>query len=442
MNRIGIVILGYPLGVSSSIICTAKTLAEEGFSVDILIDAKTFRQAPIEFPELNINVVKVGMQRAHSRHRTLIADAKSHLRHRKVFELLKRLKKVAMQIQYFVFRFLRPNYGVKDFVGTYCAHLSQYLEILGQRISQEDYVALIGIEAMGLLLSCYAIESAGAQGVHLIYYNLELMQHDSSMGPRGHLLKDVEITCSRRCDFTVLPDENRGKIFAKANGIEEAKIKYLPISTFGNPIARKSRYFTDLFNIPDDKKIILYAGNIIPWAMCREIVESVDKWPSDCVLVMHTWRKDIASDDYYRELVNIADPDRVYFSTEPVAYERLPEALSSADVGLLFYKAIDANFTEIGSSSNKLAQYVRVGLPVISNDLPSIREVFDKHGNGICVEHPDQIGDALEAIFGDYDRFRQGAFNSYRSHYSFSEAFRPILSELKEMSESDTQDSY
>jgi len=261
------------------------------------------------------------------------------------------------------------------------------------------------------------------------------------MDLKNHLLKDAEIICSRRCNFTVIPDENRGKVFAKANGIEEAKIKYLPISTSGDAIVRKSRYFRDLFNIPNDKKIVLYAGNIIEWAMCREIVESVDKWCSDFVLVLHTWRTDIASSRYYQELVSIAIPNRVYFSTEPVAYEKLPEVLSSADVGLLFYKAIDENFTEIGSSSNKLAQYVQVGLPVIASDFPSIRRIFDKYGNGICVEHPHHIGDALEAIFEDYDKFRQGAFNSYMSHYNFSEAFKPILSELKDMSATKTQDN-
>lgn len=436
MNKICIVILKYWLGFSASIIQTAKTLAREGFSVDILIDAESFYGAQIDFPESNINVIKSSS--AHSP----IVDLKSRLRrYGKIFKVLRKLhilwiklKRAIAQIQYPVFRSLKTNYGVHDFISTYGADWSEYLEILVQRIAQEDYSALIGIEPMGLVASCYAIDLTGKKGIHLIYYNMELLQHNRSMGLKEHLLKDAEIICSRRCDFTVIPDENRGKVFAKANGIEKAKIKYLTISTSGDAIVRKSRYFRDLFNIADDKKIVLYAGNIIEWAMCREIVESVDKWRSDFVLVLHTWRTDIENTDYYQKLVSIADPNRIYFSTEPVPYEKLPEVLSSADVGLLLYKAIDENFTEIGSSSNKLAQYVQVGLPVIASDFPSIRRIFDKYGNGICVEHPYHIGDALEVIFEDYDRFRQGAFNSYRNHYNFSEAFKPILSELKLMS--------
>ena len=450
MNKIGIVMLKYWLGVSTSIIQTAKTLAREGFSVDILIDAESFYKCPMDFPESNINVIKIGMQRDCSSAHSLIVDLKSHLRrHRKIFRVLRKLhvlwiklKRAIAQIQYPIFRSFKSNYGVHDFISSYSANWSEYLEALAQRVAQEDYLALIGVEAQGLVASYYAIDSAGAQGTRLIYHNLELLQHNRSMWLRQHLLKDCEIICSRGCDFIVIPGESRGKIFARANGIEEGKIRYLPVSTAGEPMLTKSRYFRDLFNIPDDKKVVLYAGNIIEWAMCREIVESVDRWPSDFALVMHTWKRDIASYEYYQELVKIADSNRVYFSTQPVPYERLPEVLSSADVGLLFYRPIDANFIEIGSSSNKLAQYVRAGLPVISNDLPSIRRIFDTYGSGVCVGHPDQIGDALGIIFDDYDRFRQGAFNSYKSHYNFSEAFRPILSELKEMSASKTQDSH
>jgi len=449
MNKIGIVLLGYWLGISTSVIQTVKTLAEEGFSVDIFIDADFFSDAPIDFSMSNINIVVIDLVPHHSPVSDLRSFLKSRLQRGRTLELLRmlnrlsiKLKRAVAPIQYWLLRSFKADYGLHDFISTYGADWSPYLEVLTSRVAQRHYLALIGVEPMGLLASCYAIDSAGAQEVHLIYYNLELWQHNRSMTVRRHLLKDCEIICSHRCDFTVIPDESRGKVFASANGIEEAKIRYLPISTAGDPILAKGRYFRDLFNIPDDKKIVLYAGNIREWAMCHEIVESVDRWPSDFVLVMHTWRKDIKSYQYYQEIVRIADSNRVYFSIQPVPYERLPEVLSSADVGLLFYRPIDANFIEIGSSSNKLAQYVQAGLPVISNDLPSIRRIFDTYGSGVCVEHPDQIGDALGIIFDDYDRFRQGAFNSYRSHYNFSEAFGPILSELKEMSASKTQGSH
>lgn len=451
-DKIGIVMLGYWLGVSSSIIHTAKSLAEEGFYVEIFVDADKFHNTPIDFSESNINVVVVNLERGQDLHHFPIINLKaflrSRLRHGMTFELLRklnrlliRLRKMVAQIQYLLLRSIKKDYGVHDFISAYGADWSQYLEILTQKVAQEDYLALIGVETEGLLASYYALDIAGAQRTHLIYYNLELLQHNRYMKLKKHFLKDCEIICSRKCDLVIIPDENRGKIFARVNGVEEAKIRYLPVSTSGDPILTKSRYFRDLFGIPDDKKIVLYAGNIIEWAMCHEIVESVDRWCSDFILVMHTWRRDIKSSSYYQELVDIADCSRVYFSTQPVPYERLPAVLSSADVGLLFYKPIDANFMETGSSSNKLAQYVQVGLPVISNDLPSIRRIFNTYGNGICVEHPNQIADALEAIFRDYDKFRKDAFNSYRSHYDFSEAFKPILSELKEMSASKTQDS-
>jgi len=445
MNKIGIVLLKYWLGVSPSIIQTAKTLAGEGFSVDIVIDGESFYESPADFPESNINIIKIGKQRKKGCNSVnqLILYLKSHLRRdgrivraaKWMHELEIKLKVAIAQVQYFVLRSLKGNYGVHDVINTYFSDWSEYLEVLTQRIAQENYFALIGVEPKGLVVSCYALERTKLNQIHLIYYNLELFHHNRSLDLKNHLLKDVEIICSDRCDFIVIPDADRGNFFARTNRIEESRMRYLPISTSGDPVMTKSRYFRDLFNIADDKRIVLYAGNICEWAMCREIVESVEKWPNEFILVMHTWRQNFSDTDYYRKLVKISNPKRVYFSTEPVAYEKLPDVLSSADVGLLFYIPKDVNFTKIGSSSNKLAQYVQVGLPIIASDSTSIRRVFHKYGNGICVDHPSHIGDALEVIFKDYDGFRRGAYDSYRSHYNFSEAFRPILSELKVMAE-------
>ena len=431
-NRIGIVFLNYWLGVSVSVIETAKTLAAERFAVDIFVNASSFSGAPIEFNDPNIHLFVIGLEDQQSG--SSIPDLKSFIKSLITEKYWNQIKQAVAPLQYWLINSFKPIYGIKDFIHVIRAHWSSYLDTLISQLSRGDYVALIGVEPLGLIVACYAIESLAMHKTHLIYFNLELLEYTKSMDLKQRLTKDYEIICSRKCDFTIIPDEGRGKVFSRVNGIDDSRLRYLPISMAGDPISTKGRYFRDLFNITDDKKVVLYAGNIREWAMCREIVESVDSWRDEFVLVMHTWKRDLSRDQYYQEIVKIANPERIYFSTKPLPYERLPEVLSSADVGLAFYKPIDANFIETGSSSNKLAQYVQVGLPVITNDLPSIRRVFDRYGSGICVEHPAQIGEALESIFGDYDRFRRGAFDSHREHYNFYQSFKPILSELKEMS--------
>ncbi len=436
IRKIAIVMVGYLLGVSTSIIYIAKALAKEGIGVDILIDEGFFLAAPIEFAEQLINVIvlpSAKSKKARGARSTALADAKRLLRRTKILNLLRGLKRSSWQAKYWVLRHARRNYGPAEFATRYCPHFSLYADVLKRKVAEERYFAVVGVEPLAVLLSYLALDTAGGEAPHLVYLNLELLRHESSMTVKDHLLKDAEIVCSRRADFTIIPDAKRGRVFAKENGIDEAKLRYLTVSACGNAVRTKGNYLRELFNIPGEMRIALYAGNIVETMMCREVVEFVDKWPRDCVLVLHTWRRDIKSSPYYRELVKIADPARVYFSTEPVAYERLPELLSSADIGLMFYKPINPNFSEVGSSSNKIAEYVQVGLPVIANDLPSIRRVFDKYGSGICVDDPGDTGDAIRQVFERYEEMREGAFRCFEEHYNFTRAFEPLLREFKEM---------
>jgi glycosyltransferase involved in cell wall biosynthesis len=436
IRKIAIVMVRYLLGISTSIIHIAKVLAREGIGVDILIDEGLFLAAPIEFAERLINVIvlpSAKLEKTRGARSTAVADAKRLLRRTKILNLLRRLKRSSWQAKYWVLRHVRPNYGPGEFAKMYYPYLWAYADVLKSKVAEERYFAVVGVEPLGLLLSYLALDSMGGEAPHLVYLNLELLQHENSMTVKDHLLKDAEITCSRRADFTIIPDAKRGRVFAKENGIDEARLRYLTVSACGDAVRTKGNYLRELFDIPPEMRIALYTGNIVETMMCREVVESVDRWPGDCVLVLHTWRRDIESSPYYRELVKIADAARVYFSTEPVAYERLPELLSSADIGLMFYKPINANFSEVGSSSNKIAQYVQVGLPVIANNLPSIGRIFDKYGNGICVDDPGDMGNAIREVFEHYEEMREGAFRCFKEHYNFTRAFEPLLREFKEM---------
>jgi glycosyltransferase involved in cell wall biosynthesis len=431
MRKIGLVLLRYWLGISVSVIEIARALAADGWAVDVFIDQETFSNAPIRFstPNINVIVIDVGSHSSYPPVASLKRLTKSLL----PIKLWDGLRSAKAWVQYWYLRFSKPDYSVGDFIGAYRISWSPYLEVLISHVAQGDYVALIGIEPNGLMAAWYACHKADARNTHVIYYNLELLERRWNMSLMQRLLKDCEIVCSRGCDFTIIADEKRGNIFAKANGVDKARLRYLPVSLAESPVLSKGRYFRDLFNIPDNRRIVIYAGNICAWGMCREIIESVSQWPAEYVLVMHTWRTDFSSDGYFRELVRLGDGERVFFSTQPVPHERVAEVLSSGDVGLAFYRPIDANFMETGSSSNKLARYAQVGLPVIGNNLPSLRKVFEIYGSGVCIEDPDQIGEALAKIYLDYDSFRQGAFSSYRNHYNFAVAFEPILSELRRL---------
>jgi glycosyltransferase involved in cell wall biosynthesis len=166
----------------------------------------------------------------------------------------------------------------------------------------------------------------------------------------------------------------------------------------------------------------------MPWAMCLEIIESMDTWPKNTVLVMHTWNKGALSSEYFKKMQNAAENHRVFFSSDFLCHQDLAPALSSADVGLLFYESLDANFYEILFSSNKMAEYIAAGIPVLCSPFPSLRSFVEGHGIGKSVEF-FEIGDALVHIQSEIEKYRQNVDQCRRNCFEFEPYFYKSFSE-------------
>jgi glycosyltransferase involved in cell wall biosynthesis len=116
----------------------------------------------------------------------------------------------------------------------------------------------------------------------------------------------------------------------------------------------------------------------------------------------------------------------VYFSAEPLTYDKLITAIASSDVGLAFYADLDQNMSEILFSSNKIAEYLRCGLPIICSDYPSLKEFFGQHRAGLAVP-VEGIPQALETLFSDYSGFSARARSCVESGLNFEQYFAEAL---------------
>ena len=121
----------------------------------------------------------------------------------------------------------------------------------------------------------------------------------------------------------------------------------------------------------------------------------------------------------------------MFFSLDPISRDVFPSALSSADAGLLFYNQADENNTETGSSSNKLTQYLKAGLPVIASDSISHVEIFDRYHCGVCVSSPFDIMDMLDDFFKNIDMYKDGVKRAYNEYYNFDIYFTPLFKEIE-----------
>ncbi len=441
-KKIGFIMYGYPLGVSTAIISAAMYLAQEGYEVNIFIDTYTFHQSPIEFKQKNIMVHTVGT--GSDRFQGGFWEYKiPRLPFQRKFIKLGTIKvknlynflstKISdFAIAPFKYSYLmrnnhRPEKSIEHYIKFLQRHMYRFCHKVSSLIDRE-YTCLIGMDYLGLIAASYVNLK---HRLPLAYYNLELLLSSECTTESERQMKRLEIECSHQCFAIIVPNRERAKPLLKDNNLAEGKILYIPISISGGPIREKSNLLREMLGIPENKKIVLYAGNVAPWSRCLEIAKSAANWKEDKVLVVHTWKISFGPEEaeYFQQVRDIAAdcPEKVLLSLKPISWYDLPKLLSSADIGLIFYQNLGVNFYEIANSSNKMAQYLQVGLPVITIDFPSFRQMLDKYQVGKYTNNTDNIERLAEEIFADYERYRENAFRCFEREYEFSRYFSDFL---------------
>ena len=106
--------------------------------------------------------------------------------------------------------------------------------------------------------------------------------------------------------------------------------------------------------------------------------------------------------------------DRAVIFSPPVSEGELVEAAAHSDVGIIPYLPIWVNYRF--SCPNKLSQYMKAGLAILSNDLDFVRSVIDTHKCGLSYDSRDAatIQDAVRKLTED-EPFRKSCQDNARS---------------------------
>lgn len=441
--KIGILSYDYALSSSISII-NAVILLSEQFEVHIFIDHETISKSPeFGFNKGNIIIHDINAEPLDSNSADGLKNAM-----RNAYTVISQ-SGLRFPVNYALSKFAGLEYDIHEFMtgsrfssnGEKLDHYTKSLYGGLYRFTDEvekyiddSYVCLIAVHYPALIAaSLIRDRSSSGKPVNVVYWNMELPLFSECYSLRAKIIKSLENDCSAGCDLIIIQDKGRANFFLRDSSVPHEKIFYVPVSGLGSAYKEKSMYFHEKFGIDRSKKIILYAGNIRDWSMCLEIAREAQSWKDDKVFVIHTWRTNCINEDYVKKIIKLTGTKKVYLSANPVEYEKLPALLSSADIGIMLYMDRGPNFREIGHSSNKLVDYLKVGLPVISTDFPSLRNVIESYDCGKCVRHPEDIEAEVENIFSDYDAYRNNAFRCYAEEYDFARYFSRVIGKIKEM---------
>ena len=302
------------------------------------------------------------------------------------------------------------------------------------RHRKAPYACLIGVDPAGLVR---AHSLRRWLKVPLAYYSLELLLSHEMRRARDRRLKARELALSQEAAFVIIQDDERAALLMRDNHVHPERIITVPNAPLGPAGVRRTDYLRRKFNLDPDIKIILQSGSMDEWAGTHHLIQSVHDWPHDWVLVCHTRsRSGMLFYDRTVGFEHLIKTGRVLLSTEPIPRREYPDLVASADVGIAFYCTqpgniyAQDNIYHIGLSSGKLAYYLQSGLPVIVNDIPSLRRLVTTYRCGELVDVPAVTAHAIRRILADYDAYSRQAATCFNQEFDFAGRFEKVLARL------------
>lgn len=157
----------------------------------------------------------------------------------------------------------------------------------------------------------------------------------------------------------------------------------------------------ELLSIDRKLKIVLYQGGIQVGRGLEQLVEAVPFLNPGAVVVLVGGGR---IKPFLEEKVNLLGlTERVKF-TGLVPLDDLLAYTACADVGLQILQNIC--FNHFSTDSNKLFEYLTVGVPVVASDFPEIRKVIQEFDAGILIDphKPENIAAGINQMLSDENR--------------------------------------
>lgn len=278
----------------------------------------------------------------------------------------------------------------------------------------------------------------------LIYHNFDLCELEKIDG-LTYIIKYLELVMARYADKVILPDINRAKFFKK-----EAKLTKLPDIVMNAPLRIDRLPYNNLeeilkakgFNL--DTKVVLYQGAINESRSLLDVLESMIFWPKNTVLVLSGYVYENFMKEFYKEAKRLNLNGRIIL-LPPVPYTQISSHTMGAYLGLALYKPLNINLIFNAGASNKIFEYISLGIPVITNDSPYFREVLDS--SFAYFAKPDSVEDIARAInlalsdVEEYRRKSQAARQAHLTKFNYEVQFNPVFEYIKKIAKKSNQEN-
>lgn len=234
---------------------------------------------------------------------------------------------------------------------------------------------------------------------------------------------------------SVVQDEFRGCLLKDEFKFVKLLL-YLPNGYIGYTDTN-SKYAMQKFNIPENKKILLYSGGLFLGASGNELFELSKKISDEYILFLNIYADgDLikkARINYHEQIKNF----KLYINSDNLSCFEYDELVKSSYICIAWYKNVDIKFKNIyfmGLSSGKLTKYLSCGKPVIvPSYIYGYQKMIDDNHIGYASAKINEIQTAVKYIEDNYFDIQKNIEKFYTEKIEYSKFFNILFEKIEEL---------
>lgn len=273
-------------------------------------------------------------------------------------------------------------------------------------------------------------------GQRLAYHSHDYLENSDAHTLSTRLIKAFERLFARTADLVIVPDQARADLMARelnlssppvivANAALHAPAQ--PSERLAAALAERGCHFD---------KVVFRPGRVGRGHAIDSTIRSLPLWANPhwgfvvmgpCPAEDRQWLEQLA--------VEVGVADR-FVILPAVSYTQVLEYASGADLGHGLYEPIHVNNRFITTASNKIMEYIAVGLPLLLSDSAGNRALVDEYNNGLIVPYDDPaaIAAGVNQILGAEERaaaLAAGSRRAFEEEFNYADQLTPVIERLK-----------
>lgn len=282
---------------------------------------------------------------------------------------------------------------------------------------------LIGIEKAGLEI---AARHGLASKIPYIYYSLELYLEGHPIANQFRWQRKHEIRSHRSAVATIIQDRHRWNCLQEANHPDSNRVFYLPVGVRDDP-APASGAGSSEYAHPARQKL-LYLGMLRRSRFVQALIDAVPALPADMELHLHG---PLAAEEA-KHLPANPQPGRLRITTDMLKESELFALVAQAGIGLALYRRDYPNDRHTAYSSQKIALYLRAGVPIIAFRSETYEDLFQRYRCGEMIDTMDDLPEAISRIRSSHSEYCCAARRAFEDIYNLDNYWKSLVEFLQD----------